>query len=349
LRIKGSNCKLDLLCGLFGKSRQAYYQRIKYNYRNVSKTEILFQIVQKERKLMPRLGGRKLLLKVQHRLPQELHLGRDAFFDFLRDHGLLVRKRRNRTITTNSHHWLRKYPNLIKDFTPTQAHQLWVSDITYIETREGFVYLSLITDAYSRKIIGWALGDSLEAKHSVDALHMALKQLPKTCCNVYHHSDRGIQYCCEDYVKILKKKHFQISMTENGDPLENPIAERVNGILKDEWLNQAKLQSREQAIRELKQIIQTYNTKRPHSSVNMFTPELAHSQVGTIERRWKNYYKGKKQGEVLQKNVVLECPTERWRDVEPSLEGKNGWGIEPHTVFAQQNSGSTLPIVKNNE
>jgi len=284
---------MDTLCGLFGKSRQAYYQKIKYNYKESLKTEILIQMVLKQRKLMPKIGGRKLLDIIQPQLPSELYLGRDAFFDFLRNNDLLVRNKRYRPKTTLSSHWLRKYPNLIKDFVPTGAHQLWVSDITYIETNEGFGYLTLITDAYSRKIVGWAIGDTLEAKHTVGALQMALKQLPKGVKNVYHHSDRGVQYCCQEYIKILKKNHFQISMTENGDPLENAIAERINGILKCEWVNQMKFTTIKQAEEQLKKIIKIYNYNRPHSSVNMLTPSQAHRLTGELERKWKNYYEKK--------------------------------------------------------
>jgi putative transposase len=275
---------------LFGKSRQAYHQRSNYNYKEVLKTEILLQLVEKERKLMPRLGGRKLLVRIQPRLSEELYLGRDAFFAFLREEGLLVRKRRYRIRTTYSNHWLHKYPYLIKDFIPEKAHQLWVSDITYIETREGFCFLSLVTDAYSRKIIGWELGTTLEAKHSVKALQMAINQLPKGTHKVIHHSDRGVQYCCNDYVKLLNKNHIQISMTENGDPRENAIAERINGILKDEWLNQIILKSKEDALRQIEQIIWVYNNDRPHSSLDMNTPEYAHTQTGPFKKHWKNYY-----------------------------------------------------------
>lgn len=282
---------MNALCDLFGKSRQAYYQRSKYIYKEEVKTEILLQMVEKERKLMPRLGGRKLIKRIQPRLPEELYLGRDSFFDFLRDKGLLIRKRRYRARTTYSNHWLHKYPNLIKEFMPEKAHQLWVSDITYIETMEGFGYLSLVTDAYSRKIIGWEVGASLEAKYTVRALQMALSQLPKGTDNIFHHSDRGVQYCCDEYVKLLTKNNFQISMTENGDPRENAIAERVNGILKDEWLNQMKLESRNEAIKQLEQIILVYNQDRPHSSLNMETPEYAHNQSCVFKKHWKNYYK----------------------------------------------------------
>ncbi len=288
---------MDALCDLFGKSRQAYYQHSKYRYKEEAKAEILLQLVEKERKLMPRIGGRKLLLRVQPHLPAELYLGRDSFFDFLRNQGLLIRKRRYRVRTTYSNHWMHKYPNLIKEFIPEQAHQLWVSDITYIETMEGFAYLNLVTDAYSRKIVGWDIGATLEAKYTVKALQMALKQLPKGTRNIIHHSDRGVQYCCGDYVKILTKNCFQISMTENGDPRENAIAERVNGILKDEWLNQMKLTSLTEAIRQLEQIIRIYNQNRPHSSLDMNTPEYAHNQAIKFKKHWKYYYANNKNNE----------------------------------------------------
>lgn len=281
------------MCGLFGRSRQGYYQRIKYNYKEEVKAEILLQMVEKQRKLMPRVGGRKLLHLIQPGLPEELYLGRDLFFEFLRERNLLVRKKRYRTRTTFSNHWLKKYPNLIKDFKPERANQLWVSDITYIVTAEGFGYLSLITDAYSRKIIGWALGDDPKSIHTIKALEMALKQLPRGTRSLYHHSDRGVQYCCEEYVKILKKNHIQISMTENGDPLENAIAERVNGILKDEWLTRMKLKTRSEARSQLEQIIRIYNEVRPHSSLDMKTPQDAHNMDGKFKLHWKNYYKRK--------------------------------------------------------
>lgn len=279
------------MCGLFGRSRQAYYQRKKYNYKEVAKAEILRQVVEKERKLMPRLGGRKLLIKVKEILPSELQIGRDSFFRFLAENSLLVRRKRYRAITTNSNHWYRKYPNLIKGFTPVRPHQLWVSDITYILTKQGFVYLNLITDLFSRKIVGWSVGDTLEAKYTVQALKMALKQLPKEVTEVYHHSDRGVQYCCDEYIKILKKNRFRISMTESGDPRDNSVAERVNGILKGEWLDLYKFESIKEAVKRIKITINIYNTNRPHMSINMLTPEQAHKQHGKLDRLWKNYWK----------------------------------------------------------
>lgn len=285
------------MCELFGRSKQAYYQRSKHKCRQEVKTEILCQLVEKQRKIMPKIGGRKLLGLIEPDLPEELRMGRDSFFDFLREKGLLVRKRGNRVRTTYSNHWMHKYPNLVKDFTPTGPHQLWVSDITYILTAEGFVYLSLVTDAYSRKIIGWALGDTLEACYSIMALNMAIGQLPRGIKNVFHHSDRGVQYCSTQYVKILNKRKFRISMTESGDPRDNAIAERVNGILKCEWLNQMKLSSMEQASNELEEIIRVYNEKRPHSSIDMMSPKKAHNQSGELKKHWKNYYYNKEKDE----------------------------------------------------
>ena len=175
---------------------------------------------------------------------------------------------------------------------PWKAHQLWVSDITYVSTKQGFVYLNLITDAYSRKIIGWSIGETLEAKHTVQALKMALKQLPKGVGNVYHHSDRGVQYCCDQYIRILKKHKFRISMTESGNPRDNAIAERVNGILKTEW-NLYRLSSHKQAIKNIKKAISNYNNNRPHMSIDMLTPQMAHLKQGQLNKLWKNYWVNK--------------------------------------------------------
>ncbi|MCW1734169.1 IS3 family transposase [Anaerorudis cellulosivorans] len=281
-------------CELFGKTRQAYYRREKYHYKEQLKDEILLQLVLKERTLMPKIGARKLLVRLEPRLPEDLLPGRDKFFDFLREHRLLVGKKRRRVRTTYSNHWMHKYPNLINDFTATRINQLWVSDITYIATAQGFLYLNLISDAYSREIIGWTIGETLEAMYTVRALEMALKRLPSNSEGLIHHSDRGIQYCCSDYVKKLSKHKVSISMTENGDPRENAIAERINGILKDEWMNMMLLMSPEDAKRQLKRIIMIYNCHRPHSSLGMKTPREAAKYTGEFKKHWKTYYKKEK-------------------------------------------------------
>ena len=288
---KGQN--IDTLCGLFGKTRQAYYQQRKHSTAEAFQSEVILQMIARERKLMPRLGGRKLFFKIRPKLPSDLQMGRDKFFAFLGRNNLLVRRKRYRAITTMSSHWLRKYPNLIKDFTPSGPHQLWVSDITYIETTNGFVYLFLITDAYSRKIVGWSMSKTLEAKNAIVALHMALSQLPVGVTNLLHHSDRGVQYCSSKYVETLQRHGVGISMTENGDPLENAIAERINCILKTEWINEMKLKSIKDAMVQIGEIITIYNGERPHSSIEMLTPGKAHLRNGELKRFWKNYYKKK--------------------------------------------------------
>lgn len=243
---------------------------------------------------MPRIGGRKLLVRLKPRVPPELMPGRDKFFDILRRNDLLAGNKRKRVRTTYSNHWMRKYPNLIIGIVPTRINQLWVSDITYIATAQGFLYLNLISDAYSREIIGWSIGETLESMYTVRALEMALKRLPVKARGLIHHSDRGVQYCCSNYVKKLSRYNVSISMTENGDPRENAIAERINGILKDEWLNMMLLMSLEDAKKQLKRIIMIYNCHRPHASLDMRTPREAAECTGEFRKHWKTYYKERK-------------------------------------------------------
>jgi transposase InsO family protein len=273
---------------LFGKTRQAYYKRKKESYKESINEDLVLTVVRKIRETQKRTGGRKLLEMVREKVEQEKLMGRDAFFNLLRSHGLHVRKRRFRAVTTNSFHWLHKYPNLIKGLSPERPNHLWVSDITYINTDDGFLYLYLITDAYSRKIIGWHLSDNLGSDNAILALFMAISQLPASCGEIIHHSDRGIQYCSLKYVKILEAHGIKISMTENGDPYENAIAERVNGILKTEWLYDMDLHGYTDALIAVKQIVKIYNTERLHSSIEMLTPNQAHSQSGKLKRIWKS-------------------------------------------------------------
>lgn len=224
----------------------------------------------------------------------QLKLGRDALFDLLRAHNLLVKKRRRKVQTTFSKHWQKKYPNLIGEYVPKAPNLLWVSDITYILVGDGFAYLSLVTDAYSRKIVGFYVSETLSAMGSLKALSMALRACPQTT-GLIHHSDRGVQYCCLEYVSLLKDNNIQISMTQSGDPLENrtggpAIAERVNGILKEELLAD-HYPNLAMAKKGIAQAIPIYNSLRPHSSCDMLTPQQAHQQTGDLRRRWKNYYK----------------------------------------------------------
>jgi putative transposase len=258
----------------------------------------MITLVMKIREKQKRIGGRKLLSMISPLIPKGEEIGRDAFFDLLRRNGMLVRKRRVRAYTTNSFHWLHKYPNLIKEFVPQRAHQLWVSDITYIKTTVGFVYLYLITDAYSRKIVGWHLSETMEAQDALQALYMALSQLPADAKEIIHHSDRGIQYCSSKYVNCLQKHDVKISMTEHSDPYENAIAERVNGILKTEWLYDMTLRNYAEANDAINEIVTIYNTQRPHCSIEMLTPDQAHQTTGVLKRLWKTY-KRRKLNEVL--------------------------------------------------
>lgn len=283
-----------LCCSLLGYSRQAYYQYQKQQQREAFEKEIIVQEVLRHRKLQKRIGGRKLFVMMSAFLKQHaIGMGRDTFFSLLRSYGLLVRIRKRKAITTDSNHPYRKYPNLIKEFIPIAPNQLWVCDITYIVIGDGFGYLSLITDAFSRKIVGFCLHLSLSAQGTILALKQALKN-NSGIRGLIHHSDRGVQYCCYEYVKILEKNHIKISMTENGDPLENAIAERVNGILKTEFLEEC-FHSFTQAQEAIAVAISTYNHLRPHSSIGNLTPFEAHSLNGeaTPKRLWKNYYKPK--------------------------------------------------------
>ena len=288
---------LARLCGWFGITRQAYYQN---NWEGVSTTleeELIIQQVKKIRSNHKRMGTRKLY-EMLHPFMQEhaIKMGRDVLFNLLSANHLLVRRRKRRIKTTNSFHWLRKYPNLIRGFVPTAINQLWVSDITYWKLEENPVYISFITDAYSHKIIGYQVADTMEAIETVRALQMGISSLgADRPVNLIHHSDRGIQYCSQSYIKLLKENGIQISMTENGDPLENAIAERVNGIIKDEYLDNYQVSTINQAKELLKAVIELFNSERPHMSISNFTPNQIHQSKTKIqtEKLWKNYYRKK--------------------------------------------------------
>ncbi len=261
-------------CCLLGITRQAYYQYSWNEEASSFEQELIIQQVRQIRRLQPAIGGRKLFLLLQSfLLEHQIKMGRDALFDLLAANQLLIRKKKRRITTTQSFHWLRKYPNRIKHLSPTHRNHIWVSDITYYKTTNGFVYISFITDAYSRKIVGYHVATTLEAIHTFKALEMALKQADGPLTGLIHHSDRGIQYCCNDYVNLLQSNQIAISMTEHGDPLENAIAERVNGIIKEEFLNHYSLKNQSEVMEVLKQSVNIYNTQRPHMSCNMLTPE----------------------------------------------------------------------------
>lgn len=222
-----------------------------------------------------------------------ISIGRDAFFELLRANGLLLRRRRSsKPLTTFSHHRYKKYADLVKGYTPERPCALWVSDITYVPVGRGFAYLSLVTDAYSRKIVGYHLGEGLQSEGPLTALTMAINNEKQLHQSLIHHSDRGVQYCSLGYTALLQANNIRISMTQSSDPRDNAIAERVNGILKQELLN-SYYDDIEYARRAVAEAVETYNKHRPHSSVNMLTPEQAHRCSGPLARKWKNYYTAK--------------------------------------------------------
>ncbi len=287
---QSSGDSLLLLCLLSGHSRQAYYKQRSQAEKEPLQEELIVQQVLKHRQLQPRIGGRKLYLLTKGFLVKRgIKMGMAAFFKLLGKYDLLNKRRRHKVRTTNSDHWMKKHPNLIKDMVPTASDQLWVSDITYMELQYKDAFLSLVTDAYSRKIVGFHLSNSLAAEGTVKALKMAIgerRELP----GLIHHSDRGGQYCCNDYVRELARRKISISMTQSGDPRDNAIAERVNGILKMELLEPVyeDLQTARAAV---ERAVNVYNYLRPHSSISMLTPALVHGRDIPVKRRWKNYYR----------------------------------------------------------
>ncbi len=275
------------LCGLFGYTRQAWYDSKKRQSAHQMKEVFILTEAFELRKEHKSMGAEKLLLLMQPEFEaHNIKCGRDKFYDLLRAHGLTVRKRKPGPKTTNSNHLYRKYPNIVRDIKLLSAGKLWVSDITYIRTDQGFVYLSLITDHYSKKIVGWCLWPNLSSRGSLNALEMALA-CENTSHNLIHHSDRGIQYCCHDYVNYLKKSEIDISMTERGDPYENAVAERVNGILKEEYELNETFSDYNEAHEAVKKAINKYNNIRPHRSCDMMPPVMAHQHKGKMKMHWK--------------------------------------------------------------
>lgn len=238
---------------------------------------MVIKLVQDIRRYQPKIGGKKLYSLLKEDLDKlGDNIGRDKFFDILRKAGLLVKRKRKYVTTTDSYHRFHKYKNKLKHKLLTGPHQAYVSDITYLRTRaDGFIYLFLQTDAYSRKITGWDLSGSLGIEGAVRTLQMTMKQCPDSK-GVIHHSDRGIQYCCKKYVTLLKKHSMEVSMTEENHCYENAIAERVNGILKQEFLLDEKFKDKAMALKAVREAIDSYNNRRPHWSLNLCTPQQVH-------------------------------------------------------------------------
>jgi transposase InsO family protein len=271
------------LCRLFGYSKQAYYKHQKCRERQQMERNIALDLVCRERYKLPRLGTRKLHYKLREQLP----VGRDKLFGILRAEGLLIGKKRRYTKTTNSRHWMRKYPNKVRDLDIVRPEQVWVSDITYIATINGFQYLHLVTDAYSKQIMGYRLSGSMSAADTACALEMAINNRKYPGDALIHHSDRGLQYCSELYTKLLKANQIDISMTEQSDPYENAVAERINGILKDEFGLDDCFEDIGQLHKQIEQAILSYNKHRPHLSNHMLTPEQMHQQQQIPIKKYK--------------------------------------------------------------
>lgn len=278
---------------MFGKTRQSYHKRYQHEHCRQLNAAIVLDLVREIRHRQKRVGTRKLIGMLQLPLSQHgIKLGRDKLFDLLASNNMLIRKRkRRRPVTTDSNHPFRKYPNLIRGLDISYANQVWVSDITYLSLSGGrFCYLSLITDVYSRKIVGHCLYPSLKKEGPLLALKKALSTREKSIFyKTIHHSDRGLQYCSRDYISELEQASTSISMTENGDPGENAIAERVNGILKSEFSLDKQFSSYEQACIAVEEAIQIYNQQRLHTSRNYLTPDQVYQQAsGSIPSRWKS-------------------------------------------------------------
>lgn len=274
-------------CQLFGRSRQSWYEQRRGRSDKQLWSAMIIGLVKELRRELPGIGVSKLQYLMRKPLAEHgISIGRDGLYRLLGEHGYLLRHRKRKAKTTSSGHSYRKYANIARDIVLERASELWVSDITYLRVGEGFGYLSIVTDAYSRKIVGYCLHPSLESYGAVRALQMALKEKQRGR-TLTHHSDRGVQYCCRAYVEVLEQHGIRISMTENGDPYENAIAERVNGILKEEFNLQGVFSTLEQAQQAVDVAVQNYNHLRPHASCDYLTPVQASQHSGVLAKRWK--------------------------------------------------------------
>ena len=271
---------------MIGINRQYYYRSKKSKLSKHTLAEKVIALVNAIRQKMPRIGTRKLYHKLQGSLVK-LKVGRDKLFDILRANDLLIKPKRQYHITTDSHHRFKKHKNLVENLMITRPEQVFVSDITYVGNRENPMYLALVTDAYSKKIMGYNLSNSLGAKGAILALKMAIKNRVYQEKDLIHHSDRGLQYCCDAYQKALTKSTIKCSMTEKYDPYQNAVAERINGILKQEFIGDLKINDIELMELLIENSIDIYNTDRPHYSNFMLTPNQMHLQSDLKMRTYK--------------------------------------------------------------
>lgn len=269
---------------MFGYSRQAHYKQQQVVLEREFSEEMILELVETERKELPRIGTRKLY----HLLHSKgIKVGRDYLYKLLGKNDLLVKpSKRFYVRTTQASRRAYSFKNLIKDISPTLPNQIWVSDITYIRLEEGFAYLSLITDAFSRKIVGYHLHPNLDTDGCLNALSKAMSQVCwANLKGIIHHSDRGTQYCSKAYLRMLRLAGIKVSVTQNGSPYENALAERVNGILKAEWINQEVYKNYKEAYNRIEEIITLYNTKRLHASCGYNTPENLHNEMNRTAKK----------------------------------------------------------------
>lgn len=283
------------LCRLFGVSKQAYYQYDEdAAHGKAAREEFALQYIRDIRKEDPGIGGMKLWYMYQHDFRFDSPIGRDRFCRIIDENNLKVRLRIRKPRTTDSTHGLPTYPNLIKDYIPTAANQLWVSDITYITIMDDayhyrFCYLSLILDAYSEEIVGRSVGPTLDTDYPMEALRMALKRIEGKDSHPIHHSDRGCQYASREYVNTLSEHGMPVSMTETGDPKDNAQAERINNTMKNELLKGKVFTTMAEVIAAVALAVDFYNNRRPHMSVGMMTPAEAAESTGDRDMRWTSY------------------------------------------------------------
>jgi transposase InsO family protein len=284
-------------CKLLGVSTQAYYTHGDTDLRKLAEEAFCVEYVKRIRQKDRGIGGGKLWQMYRKEFGDVHSVGYNRFYDIIEKYNLKVRKRKRRAKTTDSDHDLPLYPNLVKELIPLRPNQLWVSDITYMviylnaQTGEyDFCYLSLVTDYYTKEIIGWCVGETLEAKFAIEALEMALGRLGgRRDVDLIHHSDRGVQYASYAYTDILRKHNIKISMTECGDPKDNAVAERVNGIVKNELLQGMSFFSIQEVRKALKAAIDFYNNERPHMSLDWRTPAEAALCTGELKKKWTSY------------------------------------------------------------
>uniref|UniRef100_UPI004049CF15 IS3 family transposase n=1 Tax=Flavobacterium sp. TaxID=239 RepID=UPI004049CF15 len=274
-------------CNLLGLDRQVYYRSIQSRIRKQRISKQVIALVRSIRSIMPRLGARKLYHMLKDEL-SKLNVGRDKLFRILKANHMLIKPKRSYHITTDSHHRFRKHRNIVCNTKISRPEQVWVSDITYLGSRKNPSYLALITDAYSKKIVGYDVSNSLAVDGSVKALEMALNTRKYKQEPLIHHSDRGLQYCSNEYQDILSQHNITSSMTEKYDPYENAVAERVNGILKQEFNVAKPVKSLDQKKKLVEQAVGIYNNIRPHISNHMLTPKLMHQQNKLEMKQYKS-------------------------------------------------------------